>query len=147
VTEIERLQADYDLICLPVGTGGTIAGIASKIPPGKKVLGFVVLKGAGYLEGVVEDFVRQVSGFNSSPNWSLNHDYHLGGYAKCPASLKQFIVEFEADHQIQLDPVYTGKMLFGLSRMIESGELKGSDRIVVVHTGGLQGRRGFRFSD
>ena len=40
VTEIERFTTEYNLVCLPVGTGGTLAGVAVGLPPGKRVLGF-----------------------------------------------------------------------------------------------------------
>ncbi len=145
VSEIQRHQEDFDLICLPVGTGGTIAGIAKALPANKSVLGVVVLKGSGYLGSVIAELTGDTLNVDSSLNWALNHDYHCGGYAKCPNSLKRFILDFEETHQIPLDPVYNGKMLYGLSRMLASGELDPDLKIVAVHTGGLQGRRGFDF--
>ncbi|HIG42412.1 MAG TPA: pyridoxal-phosphate dependent enzyme [Gammaproteobacteria bacterium] len=145
VFEIDRHQEDFDLICLPVGTGGTIAGIAKALPGNKNVLGFVVLKGAEYLGSIVAALTGDAIKVDSSLNWALNHDYHCGGYARCPEPLKRFILDFEATHQLPLDPVYNGKMLYGLSQMLASGELDPDLKIVAVHTGGLQGRRGFDF--
>jgi 1-aminocyclopropane-1-carboxylate deaminase/D-cysteine desulfhydrase-like pyridoxal-dependent ACC family enzyme len=79
------------------------------------------------------------------PNWSIDHRFHCGGYARCPAYLREFILGWEAEHGAQLDPVYTGKLFYALAQMHEAGEFSPGTRIVALHTGGGQGRRGFNF--
>lgn len=136
---VELVDPDaFDLFVLPVGTGGTLAGIAKALPPGKQVLGISVLKGAQYLEGEIENLAP---GLN---NWRLDHEGHEGGYGKVSKNLKSFVLAFEEQTSIPIEPVYTGKMLLRLCQLLSGGELK-NKRILAIHTGGLQGRRGFDF--
>jgi 1-aminocyclopropane-1-carboxylate deaminase len=191
---------DYDVIALPVATGGTLAGIATALPTGKRVLGISVLKGSGPvlssqglsgqqidasfidmprsiqpaadLETNVAELIRtwrlqdkiaraenassRLSSTASSsgsstalsaakPNWSIEHRFHCGGYARCPAYLREFILGWESDHAEQLDPVYTAKLFYALEQLQQAGEFTAGTHIVALHTGGLQGRRGFDF--
>lgn len=140
---------DYDLICLSVGTGGTLAGIAKALGSQGSVLGFSVLKGAKDLDEKVASLLGTKLEETADRNWSINHEFHCGGYARCPAYLKEFILQLENEYEIRLDPVYTGKMLYGISRLLEDGVLNTNRekelKIIAIHTGGLQGRRGYDF--
>ena len=149
VDEVARLSPAADLIVLPVGTGGTLAGIAAALPPGVKVLGISVLKGTGAESGLEAD-VEALIAATSPPsplarNWSIDHRFHCGGYAKCPTYLQDFILGWQRRHGMLLDPVYTGKLFYGLSQMLAQGEINADTRIVALHTGGEQGRRGYGF--
>lgn len=124
----------FDYICCPVGTGGTMAGLINSAKPEQTVLGYSALKG---------DFLKnEVAKFASSENWRLITDYHFGGYAKVTATLVEFINEVHAQTKIPLDPIYTGKMLFGIFDQIKKGAFKPKSRILAIHTGGLQGIKG-----
>ncbi|MFO7719519.1 MAG: pyridoxal-phosphate dependent enzyme [Gillisia sp.] len=124
----------FDFICCPVGTGGTISGIINSSEVSQKVLGFPALKG---------DFLRsEISGFTTKTNWELIEDYHFGGYAKISSELVTFINEFQQKTNIALDPVYTGKMIFGIFDMMERSTFPENSRILAIHTGGLQGIAG-----
>jgi 1-aminocyclopropane-1-carboxylate deaminase/D-cysteine desulfhydrase-like pyridoxal-dependent ACC family enzyme len=81
----------------------------------------------------------------ASSNWSIDHRFHCGGYARCPSYLREFILSWEAEYGEQLDPVYTGKLFYALDQMHQAGDFPVGTRIVALHTGGLQGRRGFDF--
>ncbi|NER18721.1 1-aminocyclopropane-1-carboxylate deaminase/D-cysteine desulfhydrase [Spongiivirga citrea] len=134
----ERILKDSDFdfthIATPVGTGGTIAGIVNCSKLGQQVLGFPALKG---------DFLKvDISNFTKKRNWSLVSDYHFGGYAKVDETLINFINTFKKDTKVPLDPVYTGKMIFGLIHMIRNDHFKSGASILAVHTGGLQGITG-----
>ena len=131
-------EVDFDFLCLPVGTGGTMAGIVKALAGRKKILGFSVLKGAGFLNHEVKKWVG-----SSFDNWSIVEDYHFGGYAKTTDELIKFISEFEKQHQLPLDQVYTAKMMFGVFDLIKKGFFKSGSTILVLHTGGLQGRSSF----
>ena len=122
---------DFDIICCAVGTGGTISGIINASADDQKVLGFPALKG---------DFLTsEVEKFSKKNNWELITNYHFGGYAKVDAQLIDFINEFRKKYGVQLDPVYTGKMMFGIFDLMNNKAFKENTRILAVHTGGLQG--------
>ena len=131
---LSEADKDFDFICCPVGTGGTISGIINSSEVSQKVLGFPALKG---------DFLKsEISGFSSKTNWELILDYHFGGYAKISSELITFINEFQQKTNIALDPVYTGKMIFGIFDMMERSAFPENSRILAIHTGGLQGIAG-----
>nr|WP_217902822.1 pyridoxal-phosphate dependent enzyme [Flavobacterium sp. J49] len=129
-------QADesFDYICCAVGTGGTISGIINCSKSSQQVLGFPALKG---------DFLKEdICKFVQNPNWELVTDYHFGGYAKVTPELVCFINDFYQKHQISLDPIYTGKMVYGIFDLIEKGWFSKGAKILLIHTGGLQGIAG-----
>lgn len=130
-----------DVICHAVGTGASLAGIASALKPGMRAMGIVVLKGADYLERDIHALVNELGG--TSGKWQLNYHYHCGGYARAPDYLLEFIKEFEAETGILLDPVYTAKLMWAITCLAESGYWPAGTHVVAVHSGGLQGRRGY----
>ncbi len=123
----------FDLICCAVGTGGTITGLIDASQPHQQVLGFSALKGA-FLNEDIAKLTRKT-------NWQITDNYCCGGYAKTTPELMQFIQQFEADHDVPLEQVYTGKMLFGLTDLLQKGHIPAETEILVIHTGGLQGRK------
>lgn len=133
----------YDVVCAAVGTGGTLAGIIAGLAGEKEVIGFPALKGGAFLEAEIKQLLHNFAGRDYS-NWRLETAYHFGGYARIKPELITFIRDFKARHQVQLEPVYTGKMLFGLVDLIRRDRFKPGTTIVALHTGGLQGLAGFR---
>lgn len=127
-------------IVLAVGTGTTLAGIAAALPCSADIVGVAVLKGASDLGDRVRKRLQDL-GANQVGSWRVAHDHHCGGYARVSPELKAFILEFERVHKIPLDPVYTGKALFAVFKMVQTGDWDGE--IIAIHTGGLQGRRGY----
>ena len=127
-------EIDFDYLCLPVGTGGTIAGMIEGLDKSKRVIGFPSLKGATFLEG-------EIRKYTSKKNWQLVYDYHFGGYAKSTDELNEFMNEFEKQFNIPLDPIYTAKMMFGIMDLINRNFFEQGSTILVFHTGGLQGRQ------
>ncbi|ARN75949.1 1-aminocyclopropane-1-carboxylate deaminase/D-cysteine desulfhydrase [Oceanicoccus sagamiensis] len=135
-----HLDDNYDLVIVPCGTAATLAGIAAALPDNKQVVGVAVLKNAQFLNDEVTAYLQQLG--VAKDNWQILLDYHGGGYAKLNQSLAHFIQQFEQANTLQIEPVYTGKMFYGLyDQLIHSAQFKGK-RIVAVHTGGLQGLRG-----
>nr|WP_115877634.1 pyridoxal-phosphate dependent enzyme [Lutibacter oceani] len=125
----------YDVICSAIGTGGTISGIINSTKKHQKVIGFPALKG-DFLQNEIKKYVL------TNKNWSLNTDYHFGGYAKVSEALIHFINKFKNETGIPLDPVYTGKMLFGIVDLIKKDYFETGTKILAIHTGGLQGIEG-----
>lgn len=125
----------FDYICSCVGTGGTLAGLINSSSSNQKVLGYPALKG-DFLKEEIEKFV------SSKNNWELITDYNFGGYAKHPIELIQFINEFKKQTDIALDPIYTGKMMYGILDQVQNDKFSKGSKILVIHTGGLQGIKG-----
>ncbi len=141
---VEDLNAiNFDIICVPCGTGATMAGIILGLDGQKRVLGFPALKGGDFLVEDINNFILSYSN-KKYKNWNLQMGYHFGGYAKFNKDLLDFIINFKKTYNIQLEPVYTGKMLFGIFDLIEKDFFEEGTTIVAIHTGGLQGLKGFR---
>jgi 1-aminocyclopropane-1-carboxylate deaminase/D-cysteine desulfhydrase-like pyridoxal-dependent ACC family enzyme len=139
---LSEVEQDYDFIALACGTGTTLAGLVAGLQGSSRVLGFTVMKGGAYLKEIIDAFLSAYPD-QSLTDWSLVTDYHFGGFARYSYDLVHFINQFHAKHQIQLEPLYTGKMMFGLFDLIEKGYFPEGSRILAIHTGGLQGIRGF----
>lgn len=140
---IEQIDIDYDYIATACGTGGTISGLICVLNGNKKIIGVPVLKGAKFLEKDISTLTKQYSNTSFS-NWNLNYDFHFGGYAKISKELILFINHFEELNSIRLDPIYTGKLMFGINEMVKNKELPKGSTIIVIHTGGLQGIAGMQ---
>ena len=135
---LDEIEISYDVLCVPCGTGTTLAGLIEAAPLNVKLIGFAALKHADFL---VNDVKKHLS--KNPANWSINFDYHFGGFAKTTDALTTFIKAFEQEQQVPLEPVYTGKMLYGIFDLIGKNYFKPGSRIIALHTGGLQGKRGF----
>lgn len=133
---VPEIDLEFSHICCACGTGGTLAGIVKSVF-GQKVIGFPALKGGGFLRDEIESY-------SGSGNFDLALDYHFGGYAKINIDLIRFMDSFYAKTSIQLDPVYTAKMFFGLFDMVRNNYFERGSVIVAVHTGGLQGLEGMK---
>lgn len=138
---VAELDSPYDIICCPCGTGTTLTGIIDAVTPTTRAIGFAALKGGDFLERDVQSLVR-----HPNHHWHIVFDYHFGGFARTRPELFEFIDRFTSTTSIPLEPVYTGKMFYGIYDLIEQGFFRPGQRIVAVHTGGLQGNRGFSHS-
>jgi 1-aminocyclopropane-1-carboxylate deaminase len=136
---IEQLGFCPDFWCVAAGTGGTAAGIIKGLDNQAQALVFSALKG-DFLQKDIAAFVE-----NHDQNWILQSDYHFGGYAKFTPTLIHFINDFRQKNDIPLEPIYTGKLFYGIFDLIEKGFFPKGTNILAIHTGGLQGLDGFRF--
>ncbi|QSB26441.1 1-aminocyclopropane-1-carboxylate deaminase/D-cysteine desulfhydrase [Flavobacterium sp. CLA17] len=124
-------DAVFNYVCCAVGTGGTISGLINSAGPDQKILGFPALKG---------DFLKdEIRIFAKKDNWDLISDYHFGGYGKINLELIEFINAFFDENKVPLDPIYTGKMVFGVIDLIHKNYFPAHSKILLIHTGGLQG--------
>ncbi|MCM4167038.1 1-aminocyclopropane-1-carboxylate deaminase [Arenibacter sp. H213] len=125
---------NFNYVCSSVGTGGTLAGIINSSGPAQKVLGFASLKG---------DFLtKDIRNFVTRENWEIRNEYHFGGYAKVSQSLIEFINHFKQKTGIPTDPIYTGKLFYGILDLVKQDYFKKGSSILAIHTGGLQGIEG-----
>jgi 1-aminocyclopropane-1-carboxylate deaminase len=131
-----------DLVVLPAATGSTLAGLVAGLDGYCETLGIAVLKGAGFLVDAVSAGLAGVAAAHCT-RWSVELDEHGGGYARASPELLAFVADFAQRSGIPVEPVYTGKMLYALHRRIAAGGFARGTRLVALHTGGLQGLRGF----
>ena len=131
---LSEADKEYEYICTSVGTGGTMAGLVNASLSPQSILGFSALK-SGHLS-------EEIKRMTTKTNWSINTDYHFGGYAKISSELIQFMNDFFRKTRIKLDPVYTGKLLFGIFELAQKNYFPKGSKILAIHTGGLQGIEG-----
>lgn len=136
LTDVDK--AYFTHVACAVGTGGTISGLINSSGQNQQIIGFSSLKGA-FLSDVIRNFVVKT-------NWNINDSYHFGGYGKVNDELIQFLNSFYSQTNIPLDPVYTGKMVFGVLDLIAKAYFPSNSKILMIHTGGLQGIKGMNFA-
>lgn len=129
----EDIQFNY--ICTAVGTGGTIAGLINAANKKQKILGFPALRAYS-----LPDEIKKYTTTNA--NWKLEKKYHFGGYGKYNDDLIRFINQFKQQTSIPLDPIYTGKMMYGVLDLVEKNHFEKGSKVLIIHTGGLQGING-----
>jgi len=129
------LGDDYDYLCCAVGTGGTMTGLIAGMQGQKHVVGISVLKGGDFLKDDVSNLLP-----NPYTKWELVTDYHFGGYAKATAKLLDFMSDFERRFSIPLEHVYTAKLLYGIFDLISKEHFKKGSTLLILHSGGLQGK-------
>lgn len=133
LTEIE-----FDYLCLPVGTGGTMAGIINGFKGEKEILGVSSLKRGSFLEEEIKKWIKNKSS-EAYGNWHVLTSYDHGGYAKVTEELLEFIKKVNHEYGLPLDHVYTGKLLWGVLEEMKKNTFRKGSTVLVLHTGGLQG--------
>ena len=140
---VNEIQYDFDYIFCEVGTGATFSGIVSSLNKSQSCFGIVVLKGATKIgENISEKFELEFKK-PLSKNWILSHDYHLGGYAKYNRELIMFMREFHQITGLITDPIYSGKMFYGLVDQLKNNNKLKNKKIIALHSGGIAGIPGF----
>ncbi|PSL47654.1 1-aminocyclopropane-1-carboxylate deaminase [Chitinophaga niastensis] len=127
--------SEYTHILCAVGTGTTLAGLINSAAPHQQVVGISVLKGAHYLEKEVADLLKS----GQHADWKILHEFHGGGYAKKSPQLIDFINTFYRETGIPTDIIYTGKLILAFSELVQHGYFPNGSKILLIHTGGLQG--------
>lgn len=144
---ITEEKTESDVICCACGTGTTLAGITAALNENQRAIGFPVLKGGEFLAAETEKHLWYFS-FDSEwvkdkkKQFEIQPGYHFGGYAKTNPELFHFIEKMKTEYHLPTDPVYTSKMLFGVFDLIEKNYFSHGTRIMVIHTGGMQGWSG-----
>jgi 1-aminocyclopropane-1-carboxylate deaminase len=133
-------QGKFDTLLTPVGSGGTFAGLILGDNNQHNLLGISVLKQDGYLAEQVNNLLPEHA--KAHTNWQIMNQFHCGGYAKFSPNDAERIRSFSQAVGINFEPVYSGKMLLALLDLITAGYFPAEHRIVMLHTGGLQGLAG-----
>jgi 1-aminocyclopropane-1-carboxylate deaminase len=129
-----EISPPFDVICCPCGTGGTLAGIAQGLGEGQRALGFSVLKGGEFLAGEVAELQVLACGA-ASGNWGIEHGFHFGGFARRRPLLDRFIADFAQRHGLELNWIYTAKMMYGIYALAGQPALPAGTTVVAVITG------------
>ena len=130
-----------DLWVLPCASGGTLAGLIAGKRDREQILAIAVLKGGDF---ITDEVCRLHPAAASIPGWRIALDHHDGGYAKFSPALWQWVQDFSADTGLPLEPIYSGKAMWGLFRELAAGRIAPGSKIVFIHTGGMQGLAGLR---
>jgi 1-aminocyclopropane-1-carboxylate deaminase/D-cysteine desulfhydrase-like pyridoxal-dependent ACC family enzyme len=140
--EILKLEdQEFSHICSSIGTGGTFAGLYTSLAEHQKLLGFSSLKGEFILQEIAD--LLQLHQLSSLGTYEIFTQFHFGGYAKNKPELIDFIWWFYENFGVVLDPIYTGKMAFGIWDLIQKNYFPTGSKILMIHSGGLQGNIGF----
>ena len=137
---ISEIDVPFDVICCACGTGATLAGLISGLNDKQRAVGVAVLKAQKFMTQDVQRLLSSAS-FTGAASWQIDYDHHFGGYAKVTSELMAFVEKFEQEHNIPIEPIYTGKLLYAIYNKIQSGFFKPESTIIILHSGGLQGRR------
>ncbi|MEW6989162.1 1-aminocyclopropane-1-carboxylate deaminase/D-cysteine desulfhydrase [Colwelliaceae bacterium 6441] len=133
-------QTSYDTLITPVGSAGTLSGLIVGDKGQHSILGIAVLKQEGYLADEVNQLINHPD--RSYNNWHILNDYHDGGYAKFSQESLARLKAFSQITKVPFEPIYSGKMILALLDLVEKGYFEPNHRIVLIHTGGLQGLGG-----
>jgi 1-aminocyclopropane-1-carboxylate deaminase len=137
----QSVHSDAEFVALAVGTGTTTAGLCCSLSINKTVIGVVVLKAMAALDSDIAEFIRQQN-TESVAKLELEHNYHFGGYAKITTELAEFVTDFNRNNSFAIEPIYTGKAFYAIWDKIRRGKIPSGSKVVLLHTGGMQGARG-----
>jgi 1-aminocyclopropane-1-carboxylate deaminase len=127
---------DYTTIIAAVGTGTMLAGLIQAAAPHQNIIGIPILKNEASIETEIKNLLK-----DSTKPFSLLHGFHQGGYAKTNPVLIAFMNQLWETEKIPSDIVYTGKLLYAVDSLIKENYFKEGSKILVIHSGGLQGNR------
>lgn len=136
--EIAQLvHGDYTHICCAVGTGTMLAGLLQSAKPHQHIVGISALKLTP--GNSIESFIDEST--NHKKNYTIFYDYHFGGYAKKNSELIAFMNNFYTQTGIPADFVYTAKLFYAVTNLAAKGYFSAGSKILIIHSGGLQGNR------
>lgn len=138
---VDEVPFSPDLWVLPCASGGTLAGLVAGKRAREQILAIAVLQGAGF---ITDEVCRLHPAAANIPGWQVALDHHDGGYARFSPALWQWVIAFSASTGLPLEPIYSGKAMWGLFRELAAGRIPCGSKIVFIHTGGMQGLAGLR---
>ncbi|HKK87645.1 MAG TPA: pyridoxal-phosphate dependent enzyme [Saprospiraceae bacterium] len=126
-------------LVLPVGSGGTMAGLIRSLPQEVQIIGISVGK-EDYLEKMIGQWLKR----ERNSNWVLERRFHYGGFGRCPQALRKFMHDMHCAHSLPLDVVYNAKGFYAFLELLLEEKIK-PDESLYLHTGGLQGNRAYQY--
>ncbi|MGL4715483.1 MAG: 1-aminocyclopropane-1-carboxylate deaminase/D-cysteine desulfhydrase [Aeromonas sp.] len=138
---VSEVPFSPDLWVLPCASGGTLAGLIAGKRATEQILAIAVLKGGHF---IADEVCRLYPAAANVPGWRIALDHHDGGYAKFSPRLWQWAQDFSSATGLPLEPIYSGKAMWGLFRELTAGRIAPGSKIVFIHTGGMQGLNGLK---
>jgi 1-aminocyclopropane-1-carboxylate deaminase len=135
---LTETDSQFSHIAVACGTGATASGLIMTLKSHQQLVGFSVLRDQHDLERTIARILHSFDFGDKKVSWHIEHDFHFGGYAKSTPELIRFTENFTARHGIPVEPVYTGKLFFGIDQLINSGFFPPGSNILAIHSGGLQ---------
>lgn len=133
--------SSYDTIICAVGTGTMMAGLIKAAAPHQKIIGLSVLKNNFSIDTEIKALLNTEE---VNKSFEMIHNYHFGGYAKHNPALIDFMNDCYKKMELPLDFVYTAKLMYGVRDLATKGKFEPISKILVIHSGGLQGNRSFK---
>ena len=138
-----ELSHDYDAVYIAVGTGTTLACLLRYWSnPKTRFYGVLAVDAVNSQLLTIKELAAE-----NSNNYTLLKDFTVGGFARVNEQLLAFISNVYNETQIALEPIYTAKAMYALQQHINEGRYDEQAKILFIHTGGLQGLRGYKQSD
>lgn len=138
IVQLTQIKS-YSHISAAVGTGTMLAGLVHAALPHQQVIGICSLKMPATEDNSLNSFVKPYAA--NGKQYTIFYDYHFGGYARKTGELISFMNTIYQQHELPTDFVYTGKLLFGILHLVQTSFFEPGSRILIVHSGGLQGNR------
>lgn len=138
---LNKATEKFDYVTTAMGTGTTFAGMVKGSEKSQKIIGLPIHKHDKLLDDI--NAIDQNFDQNNYSKYDIINGYHFGGYAKWKPELIDFIQEIYDQFGLKLDPIYTGKALFGIFDLIDKNYFEAESKVLFIHTGGLQGVEGF----
>jgi 1-aminocyclopropane-1-carboxylate deaminase len=131
----------FDTIICAVGTGTMMAGIIKSAALHQKIIGISVLKNNVSIDAEIKTLLTPEE---SKKNFEIIHGYDFGGYAKHTPTLINFMNDCYTKMELPLDFVYTAKLVYAVQDLASKGKFEPPSKILLIHSGGLQGNRSFK---
>lgn len=140
---IEHQCPDWTHLYTAVGTGGTLAGLVKFAPRSRtrQLFGIATLNQADSLIGDIERLCGLPHQSGGTVQWRLLTHYAGAGYGRTSAEIQATQHWFESQFQLLLDPIYTAKLVFGFLQELQAQKIPRGAKVVLYHSGGLQGRQ------
>ncbi len=122
-------QGSFDHIICPIGTGTTYLGLCESTS-NIEVHGLLTLNNLKEIESNALEL--------GIPIQRIYDAYIFGKYAKSPEELVNFCHWFLHKHQIKIEPIYTGRLFYGLYDLIKKDRFKPGSKLLTLHTGGIK---------
>jgi 1-aminocyclopropane-1-carboxylate deaminase len=130
-------KSDFDYVIVAQGTATTSLGILCELTESQKLIVVPVLKGFDSIQEMRSLLGNDCQFEDLKEKVIVLDQFHFGGYAKTNAELDLFVEQFNEMNDFSIEPVYTGKVIYALSKWLKSINSDKNKKVLFVHTGGL----------